>query len=144
MSVLVAGFWATFRHWLKPSQSSRTAAARDHSIAIGGNVYGDVYQGPAPKDGREALAIYRFVLAYTTSRLSLRGLDIGASDATRKQAPLDLAQVYVDLDTTTKVLDVQDEKSLQDESKSRPLSALEAVIGNRRLVLLGSRHHEGG
>ena len=137
MSVLVAGFWATFRHWLKPSQSSRTAAARDHSIAIGGNVYGDVYQGPAPKDGREALAIYRFVLAYTTSRLSLRGLDIGASDATRKQAPLDLAQVYVDLDTTTKVLDVQDEKSLQDESKRHPLSALEAVIRSPRLVLLG-------
>jgi len=87
MSVLVAGFWATFRHWLKPGQSNRAVEASDHSIAIGGNVYGDVYQGPAPKDGKEALAIYRAVLAYTTSRLSLRGLDIGASDATRKQEP---------------------------------------------------------
>ncbi len=101
------------------AQGEGSMAASDHSIAIRGNVYGDVYQGPAPKDGKEALAIYRAVLAYSTGRLSLRGLDMGASDASRKQAPLDLAQIYVDLDTTSRV------------------SALEAVIRYRRLVLLG-------
>jgi len=164
MAVVVAGFLSTFRRWLKPGQTSqaeseaRTAtstkqanntgsgaiaqgegstAASDHSIAISGNVYGDVYQGPAPKDGKEALAIYRAVLAYLTGRLSLRGLDMGASDASRKQAPLDLAQVYVDLDTTALVSDVQDGEKERGDSKSRPLSSLEAVIGNRRLVLLG-------
>jgi formylglycine-generating enzyme required for sulfatase activity/energy-coupling factor transporter ATP-binding protein EcfA2 len=119
------------------AQGEGSTAASDHSLAIGGNVYGDVYQGPPPKDGEEALAIYRSVLAYTTSRLSLRGLDRGASDASRKQAPLDLAQVYVDLDTTAIVSDVHDGKKEQGDSKSRPLSTLEAVIGNRRLVLLG-------
>ncbi len=164
MAVVVAGFLTTFRRWLKPGQTSqaksnattatptkqanntgsgaiaqgeRSTAAGNHGIAISGNVYGDVYQGPAPKDGKEALAIYRAVLAYSTGRLSLRGLDMGASDASRKQAPLDLAQVYVDLDTTAMVSDVQEGKKEQGDSKSRPLSALEAVIGNRRLVLLG-------
>jgi formylglycine-generating enzyme required for sulfatase activity/energy-coupling factor transporter ATP-binding protein EcfA2 len=164
MTGVVTGFLATFRRWLKPGQTSQakpdapkatltnqakntgsgaiaqgegSTAASDHSIAIRGNVYGDVYQGPAPKDGNEALAIYRAVLAYLTGRLSLRGLDMGVSDASRKQAPLDLAQVYVDLDTTFMVPTVQDGKKEQGDSKSRPLSALEAVIGNRRLVLLG-------
>ncbi len=118
------------------AQGQGSTAASDHSLAIGGNVYGDVYQGPAPKDGREALAIYRTVLAYTTSQLSLRGLDIVASDATCKQAPLDLAQVYVDLDTTVMVV-IQEGEFKLDESKQRPLSVIEAVIRNRRLVLLG-------
>ena len=119
-------------------------AAGQHSLVVGGDVtgnisiiHGDSYQGPPPKDGKEALAIYRSVLAYTTSRLSLRGLDIGASDATRKQAPLDLAQIYVDLDTTAMTLDVQAWKKELGDSNRRPASALEAVILFRGLVLLG-------
>ena len=164
MTVVVAGFLATFRHWLKPGQTSQakpdapkatltnqakktgsgaiaqgegSTAASDHSIAIRGNVYGDVYQGPAPKDGKEALAIYRAVLACLTGRLSLRGLDMAASDASRKQAPLDLAQVYIDLDTTTKI-NIPIRILLSGQIRpTRPLIALEAVISNRRLVLLG-------
>jgi len=118
------------------AQGQGSTAASDHSIAISGNVYGNVYQGPAPKNGKEALAIYRAVLAYLTGRLSLRGLDIGASDASRKQTPLDLAQVYVDLDTTTMCF-LREGKTKPDEFERRPVSALEAVINNRRLVLLG-------
>ncbi|MCX7109591.1 MAG: SUMF1/EgtB/PvdO family nonheme iron enzyme [Proteobacteria bacterium] len=118
------------------AQGERATAASDNSLAIGGNVYGDVYQGPAPKDGKEALTIYRAVLAYSTERLSLRGLNIGASDASRKQTPLDLAQVYVDLDTTTMCF-LREGKTKPDEFERRPVSALEAVINNRRLVVLG-------
>ncbi len=120
------------------AQGAQATAASDHSLAIGGNVQGDVYVGVAPKDGKEALAIYCVVLAYTTGRLSLRGLDRGASDASRKQAPLDLAQVYVDLDTTSRAQIISfDSKSARNESDQPPLSAMEAVIRNRRLVLLG-------
>ncbi len=118
------------------AQGDRATAASDHSLAIGGNLQGDVYVGVAPKDGKEALVIYRSALAYTTGRLSLRALDIGASDASRKQAPLDLVQVYVDLDTTATV-EVQEGKSKPDEPERRPLSVMEAVISNRRVVLLG-------
>ncbi len=118
------------------AQGEGSTVASNQSIAISGNVYGDVYQGPAPKDGKEALAIYRAVLAYSTGRLSLRGLDMGASDASRKQAPLDLAQIYIDLDTTN--FDRHAGETLSEPLVIyTPVSALEAVINNRQLVLLG-------
>jgi predicted NACHT family NTPase len=75
--------------------------------------------------------------------LSLRGLDVDASDPTGSQRRFDLAQVYVDLATTSRV-PVEGAKSrrrksqaLPEERETRPLSELEAVVQYRRVVLMG-------
>lgn len=75
--------------------------------------------------------------------MSLRGLDVRASDATTDQQGLDLARVYVDLLTTRQELkkqrqDRHQERALAgEEQETQPLSALRAVIDHRRIVLLG-------
>ena len=73
-------------------------------IAGTGNVLiqGNVYIGPVPRSPQDALKIYRAVLADTTSSLSIRGIDIKASDPNTQRA-IGLANVYIDLDTTTQV-----------------------------------------
>ena len=118
-------------------------AAGAGGVAVGGDVRGNVYVGPAPQDQTQALRIYRRVLVQTSGRLPLRGVDVGASDPTSGQQRLDLAQVYVNLDTKTQVPLTGEEKKrrnervLAEERETRPLGALEASITNRRLVLLG-------
>jgi predicted NACHT family NTPase len=72
--------------------------------------------------------IYRRVLVEDCHHMSLRGLDIGASDPTGAQQRFELAQVYVSLLTKTQV---------PPERESQPLSVLEAVVGHRHVVLLG-------
>jgi formylglycine-generating enzyme required for sulfatase activity/energy-coupling factor transporter ATP-binding protein EcfA2 len=106
-------------------------------------VQGNIYIGPPPENPAEALRIYRRVLVQTSGRLPLRGVDVGASDPTSGQQRLDLAQVYVNLDTKTQVPLTEEEKKrrrervLPEERETRPLGALEASIDNRCLVLLG-------
>ncbi|MGH7600960.1 MAG: hypothetical protein ACREOI_31770, partial [bacterium] len=115
-------------------------AAAPGATAIG-TVHGDVYVGPVAQDPDEALAIYCRVLVSACRHLPLRGVDIGASDPTGGQQRLDLAQVYVNLDTKTQVPLGKEEKKRQrataDEHKTRPLGVLEATIQNWRLVILG-------
>jgi formylglycine-generating enzyme required for sulfatase activity len=123
------------------------AVARDRSVtagaggvAVGGDVHGNIYVGPLPQNPAEALAIYRRVLVSTCRHLPLRGVDLGASDPTGGQQRLDLAQVYVDLDTKTQVPLAEEgrrQRELFDERDTRPLGVLEATTGNRRLVILG-------
>ncbi len=109
-------------------------------------IIGNVYYGAPPRDTAEALTIYRTVVASSCGQLPLRGVDVGASDATAAQKPLGLANVYVDLDTTARVALTPEEKKkrereadagLRGEGDSRPLGALEALIANRQMVLLG-------
>jgi hypothetical protein len=118
-------------------------AAGQGGVAVGGDVYGNVYTGQATRDPAAALRIYRRVLRESYRYISLRGLDLGASDPTGTPQRFDLTQVYVDLLTTTQV--PQDkttrrgrrQATLPAERETRPLGALEAVAGQRRLVLLG-------
>jgi len=116
------------------------AAAGAGGVAVGGDIHGSVYVGPPPQDPDEALGIYRRVLAQASRNLPLRGVDLGASDPTGGQQRLDLAQVYVDLDTKTQVPLAEEKKrrrDLFDERETRPLGALEATVSNRCLVILG-------
>lgn len=119
------------------AQGTGAAAAGAYGTAIG-TVQGDVYVGPQPGNSREALTIYRRVLAQTTGRLPLRGLDVGTADAARAQQALSLARVYVDLDTTehtTQLVSAPEDSDIAVQT--RPLSAIEATVAQRRLVLLG-------
>ena len=126
------------------AQGTGAVAASHGGVAVAGNVYGNIYTGPPTRDPAEALGIYRQVLWESCRHVSHHGLDIGAGDPTSKQQRFDLSQVYVELLTTTQV--PQDEPSTQRhhrqdrlaERNTRPLSALEAIVNHRRLVLLGN------
>jgi formylglycine-generating enzyme required for sulfatase activity len=77
-----------------------------------------------------------------TSRLPLRGLDVSAGDPTKVQRPR-LSRVYVNLDTQSQApkregMAVPLTIPLQvGEGDRESVSALEAAIASRRLVLLG-------
>ncbi|MCL4299458.1 MAG: SUMF1/EgtB/PvdO family nonheme iron enzyme [Anaerolineae bacterium] len=115
--------------------------ATEGSTAIG-RVEGNVYFGPKPQNLEQALAIYRRVVGQSCAFLPMRGIDVGASDPTAAQSSLGLANVYVELDTTSQVPLTEAEKAAHRKQtergqETRPLSALEVVVGYRRLVLLG-------
>lgn len=118
---------------------------RNSTIITGnGNVLIGQYTGAAAQDDDEALAIYRRVVAGICQHLPLRGIDLGASDAIAAQPRLDLAQVYVDLDTKAQVpLDKGGKRRRPkraeplEDREARPLRALEAAAQHRRLVILG-------
>ncbi|MBC7249313.1 MAG: SUMF1/EgtB/PvdO family nonheme iron enzyme, partial [Anaerolineae bacterium] len=118
-------------------------AAGAGGVAVGRDIVGNIYFGPPPQNSAEALRIYRQVLISACRHLPLRGVDVGASDPTGGQQRLDLAQVYVNLDTKTQVpLSEEDKKkreqrALFEERETRPLGVLEAAIGNHHLVVLG-------
>jgi formylglycine-generating enzyme required for sulfatase activity len=90
----------------------------------------------------QALQAYLHWVRRRCGYLPLRGVDVGASDPTVQQQRMELAQVYVDLDTTQHAqVDTPLPEALQLEPRRwiqvRRLSALEGVIHSRKLVLLG-------
>ena len=91
----------------------------------------------------KALRAYLKMVVSSARHLPLRGVDLGASDPTSTQDRLDLAQVYVDLDTRTQVevrraRKKKPERALPNgEDDSRALKAIEAAAQNKRLVILG-------
>ncbi|QTA82797.1 Sulfatase-modifying factor enzyme domain-containing protein [Desulfonema limicola] len=106
------------------------------NVAVIGNntrIFGNVYMGEPVSDPDEALKIYCRVMTASFRNLPLRGVDLGASDPGRGQY-MELAQVYVDLNTQTQV---EIEESKGSREKTRLLRALEASIKNRQLVILG-------
>ena len=139
-----------------PVATHQSALATDEGQALAVNApvtgpviiaRGNVYMGPATRDPAEALRIYREVLVRGSSFLPMRGVDVGVSDPATNQQPLSLAHVYIHLDTKTQVpvnadkpsrsKRGEDERLLQEQRESRPLSALEAAVQYPRLVLLG-------
>ncbi|MDA0842149.1 MAG: hypothetical protein O2857_30675, partial [Planctomycetota bacterium] len=136
------------------SGSGNAVAASDRGIAIG-EVHGDVYVGRKPRNQKAALEAYRKVYVATCRHLPLRGIDIGASDATAGGERMDLAKVYVDLDTTsTREIESRNPKRRwqpskaempdgllsipdPDEKETVPLSAIEAITSHRCSVILG-------
>jgi hypothetical protein len=135
---------------IQAKAEGRGAIAQDHSVAtgaggvaVGGDIQGNVYVGPPARDPAEALHIYCRVLVGTGRHLPLRGVDLGASDPSSGQQPLDLAQIYVDVDTKTMVPLAEEDKDHRERRaafetrETRPLRALEATVDNRRLVMLG-------
>lgn len=122
-------------------------------IGVGGSVAGSVFATgsnntfnitnvPAPvADDRDALEQYRQFLVKTSRTLPLRGIALNASDPTSDQPQLDLAQVYIDLETKSLVEKQpgQDRKgpAVGEKEDQQRLSALAAAAGNQRVVLLG-------
>jgi formylglycine-generating enzyme required for sulfatase activity len=112
-----------------------------HDFA-GRDIINNIYTGRAAQSATEALLIYRRVVVAGSGHLPLRGIDIGASDPTQPKNPLELANVYIGLDTKTQLRLTKKEqmrRGLQARpgQDTWPLPALEAAADNRRLVLLG-------
>ena len=61
-------------------------------------------------------------------------MDAETSDPAGNKDKLELDRVYVELDTKSKISEIN---SKNGQSKSRPLSVLEATVFNRFLVILG-------
>ncbi|MCP4418818.1 MAG: SUMF1/EgtB/PvdO family nonheme iron enzyme, partial [Chloroflexi bacterium] len=142
------------------AQGSGATAVAAGGVNVGGNVGGDiitgnVYYGPETADPAEALRIYRQVLLHSSGSLPLRGVDIGASDPSSGKRPLGLANVYVDLDTTSKAYKLHlgsgqyglktegaghtaAEQVNQDNKEPESIPALKKVIEQERLVLTGN------
>lgn len=113
-------------------------AAGAGGVAVGGNVEGGIYIGSPPTNPEEALRIYREVYVSTCRQLPLRGVDVGASDPTSGNKPVDLDQVYVSLDTTrTEEAEEKGATNSSTDVKPRPVSALKATTQNCQLVVLG-------
>ncbi|MBI2908333.1 MAG: SUMF1/EgtB/PvdO family nonheme iron enzyme [Chloroflexi bacterium] len=87
-----------------------------------------VFVGLPPAGPEEALSIYRRMYVTRLRQLPLLGMEVGASDPKAEQKPIDLNQVYINLDTTSAVSSTE---------YMQPLPALAATILNRRLVILG-------
>jgi len=125
-------------------QGAVSVGKKNITLSDNAQIHGNVYFGPEPKSLGEAKVIYCHVMAHACKHLPLRGVDVGTSDPTSGHKPLCLANVYVDLNTTTRVPVTEAEKkeqkskgSLLEDQNTRPMSALDAAIENRRLVLLG-------
>ena len=132
------------------AQGPGAMAAGERGVA--GNIQGSLvntgdnpsfYFGQGQSDPGAALADYRHVLVTSCRHLPLRGVDVRASDPTRGQQHLDLARVYVDLHTTTSIPRADGGqggrrgRGLGGDDERRPLTALEAIVRHRHLVLLG-------
>jgi formylglycine-generating enzyme required for sulfatase activity len=113
--------------------------------------------GPPPgEDSAEAnsvIALYLHALATDLAGLKLGEIDASADPA--RQTPLQLADIYVPLDTTLQIPqdtslvewlpraarrrrdEVHEQRPEQRETRTRPVSALEALAAHRQLTLLG-------
>jgi formylglycine-generating enzyme required for sulfatase activity/predicted phosphodiesterase len=79
---------------------------------------------------RESLTAYFKTMVDNLKHLPLRGMDMGASDASGSQKTLRLANIYIGLDTKNAVAE-------SGSPKDKHLTVLEVVMSNRRIVLLG-------
>ncbi len=138
------------------AQGKGAIAAGAGAVVIGGSaqVHGGVHVSHPPSDepkraAEEAIAAYCVWIARQHAGLPLRGIDLGASDATSADKPLRLASVYVDLATTSrdelaqsKGTSLRSRAAAPDElggpeHDAPPLSALTALARNPHVVLLG-------
>ena len=124
------------------AQGDGATAVAKGGVLIEGSFQGNIYVGEQPENDEQALMIYRRMVLQTTSSLPLRGVDVGASDATQTQNVIGLANVYVDLDTTTQSMRAKSEEGLGESkdpsaTERENLSVLNAVKSENHLVLLG-------
>ena len=131
------------------------AKAESGGVAVaqfGQYIHGNVYHGPKTSIPEEALHIYRQVVLRQTGNLSQLGLDKSAADASNYDQPLHLANVYVSLNTTRRIMDPALQLLKQDDTRKSPFgedldkrinrslmpySVLRACREKQRLILLG-------
>ena len=103
--------------------------------------------GEDPEEAKSVIALYLHALVADLAGLRLGEIDVGAQETRRE--PLQLADVYVPLDTTLSIpadlaLDewlrrdpVRLGDAPRESPETRPVTALEALAAHRELALLG-------
>ncbi len=114
-------------------QGDHSATAGAGGFALVGDFKGNIYQGQPAEDPDKALSIYLRSLVGRLGKLPMRGLDADSGDACVKQDNLDLAGVYIALDTTDRIK----EQGEKEKERERPLRVLEAAATRKQLVVLG-------
>jgi formylglycine-generating enzyme required for sulfatase activity len=143
------------------SRTRKTKIATDGGAAIRGSVKtrgGDfigrdfiqiieVHRGEDPDDAQGVVAHYLAALANDLAGLRLGEIDVSAKDMRRE--PLQLADVYVPLDTHLRIphdltltqwfarSQRVDREDLAAQRETRPVSALEALARHREMTVLG-------
>jgi hypothetical protein len=140
-------------------------AVGSNGVGVGGDNYGPIntgtqtigrdlvsifklvtHGGEDPAEAQSVIALYLHALATDLAGLKLGEIDASADPA--RQTPLQLADIYVPLDTTLRIpkdttlaeclsraTSVHEQRSGQSETQ--PVSALEALAVHRELTLLG-------
>jgi formylglycine-generating enzyme required for sulfatase activity len=120
------------------AQGPNAKAVGAGGVMVGDNFQGNIYMGEDPAEDEKRLAVYRRWVMQSTSNLPLRGVDVGASDPTGEQKSIGLANVYVDLDTTSGITKINALiSSIGGGKKERSLRVIESVYKNRDVILLG-------
>ncbi len=138
------------------SIATKGGAAVQGSVEAGGHFIGRdfiqivaqvVHSGEDPEEAQSVIAHYLYALANDLTGLKLGEINVAAKETSRE--PLQLADVYVPLDTH---LQIPEQMSLaqwlsgnrrtepSDQGKqheNRPVSALEALAAHKQLTLLG-------
>jgi hypothetical protein len=103
--------------------------------------------GEDPEEAKSVIALYLYALATDLAGLKLGEID-SSIDQTRRE-PLQLADIYVPLDTTLRIPEGAGLKEwlssdrqrkpdeLRERQKTRPVSATEALAAHRELTLIG-------
>lgn len=116
------------------------AGNNNTAINVTNHIQGNVYNGPAPRNPQDALKVYRAVMTNMTSSLSMRGIDLRASDPNTQRA-IGLANVYIDLDTTLSTTVKITEGKAREGVAGRIIRGffpvLQLVIQNQRIVIKG-------
>ena len=120
------------------AQGTNAKAVGKGGVLVEGDFTGNIYQGEDPAEDDKRLAIYRRWLMQTTSSLPLRGVDVGASDPTGNQKAIGLANVYVDLDTSTQIA----KKDLENLRKGKTLSYLQQSPQDLKIGRVGIQRDE--
>jgi hypothetical protein len=106
-----------------------------------------VQGGEDPEEAKSVIALYLHALVLDLAGLKLGEIDVAAQDTTRQ--PLQLANVYVPLDTTLRIPEgetlvgwLSRERDRQagdprEPRETRPVPAIEALATHRKLTLLG-------
>ena len=124
------------------AQTGGVAAGSD-GVAVGGNVFGNIYQGEPTQDKAEALRIYCEMFVKSQRHLPMRGIDVGASDPQQGQQQLDLDRVYIALNTkTTRHPEAAPaartrRRESTDDDERQTLTVLEAASASLRCAILG-------
>ena len=138
---------AQLQQQLNAQQSGSGALAQGPQAKAAGagglvadTIQGNVYLGAPPEDSRAALAIYHRVYVATYRYLSLRGIHISTTGQAEQMRPLDLTQVYITLDTRTRVRKAARcaGQLARRKQSDQALSLLAAAIAHPQLVIVGA------
>jgi len=139
--------------------ATQGGAAVQGTIQVGGHIIGRDFvqyvtnitqEGEDPEESKSVIALYLHVLVTDLAGLKLVAIDVsGASAPKTNREPLQLADIYVPLDTTQRIPEgvtlaqwLSRESSSQREDsdaqrKTRPVSVLEALAAHGELTVLG-------